>query len=434
MPTTKVSSVWGVNELGEIVAVQGTGTTNITGYLYEDGVPVDSQGRLVIAGLSGGGAGPTIQSVTFNSTIPLTFAGTSYMASKVVNGPLTFTPAAGAVQGALVYLRLTADGVNTPNFSAFKEWGGSLGYDNRNGIVNQMQFFYDGADLFYTASQAVGATATPASASAITMAGPTSGVVSVASSNFTVGVSPVGGTIMGTVVITPSDSGAGGTFSPSSASLTSAQPTATFSYTPTSTGAKTISVANNGSLSNPVAITYNVTAAATPLRFSSLVRVAEVGTDPYTYTGSGAGANYGSTEADSVLNKAFQSGVDGEFVYKILNAPSSSNEVLVGVDPAATTGVLYSTMDYAVNNHLAGYRPFTSGTGGTQVTSCPGAANDFVKVARVGTSLTIRVSKDGGTTFPTTIGTWTVPTGVLYIHMMCTGVGSWTPISSSGLA
>jgi len=98
-----------------------------------------------------------VADVPFSPAIPLSRPGSSYMAASTVTGPLTFTAAAGAVRGALAYLRLTADGVNLPNFSAFKEWGGSSGYDNRAGIVNQLQFFYDGSDLFFSASQAVGA-------------------------------------------------------------------------------------------------------------------------------------------------------------------------------------------------------------------------------------------------------------------------------------
>lgn len=96
--------------------------------------------------------------IAFSTAVPLSHPGQAYMPQTNVTGPMTFTPAANAVRGALTYLRLVADGVNIPNFSAFKEWGGSLGYDNRNGIINQVQFFYDGTDAWYSASQAVGAT------------------------------------------------------------------------------------------------------------------------------------------------------------------------------------------------------------------------------------------------------------------------------------
>jgi hypothetical protein len=101
-------------------------------------------------------------------------------------------------------------------------------------------------------------------ASAVTLAGPASGVVSTASAAFGVGVSPVGGAISGTVVVTPSDGGGGGTFNPTSVNLTTASPTATFTYTPSATpGARTISATNNGGLANPANLTYTSTAAAT---------------------------------------------------------------------------------------------------------------------------------------------------------------------------
>lgn len=116
-----------------------------------------------------------IRDIAFSASVPLTHPGAAYMAQTTVAGPLTFTPAAGAVRGALAYLRLVADGTNAPNFSAFKEWGSSLGYDNRNGIVNQVQFFYDGTDHWYSVSQAVGAAPmTAPDTTAPTLSNPTS--------------------------------------------------------------------------------------------------------------------------------------------------------------------------------------------------------------------------------------------------------------------
>ena len=99
-------------------------------------------------------------------------------------------------------------------------------------------------------------------ATGITTSGPSGGTVGAASTNFTVGVTPAGGTISGTVIVTPSDSAGGGTFAPTTVSVTTASPTATFTYTPASVGAKTISVTNNGGLTNPANLTYTVTAAA----------------------------------------------------------------------------------------------------------------------------------------------------------------------------
>ncbi len=304
--------------------------------------------------------------IAFAASVPLTMRGTAYMPQQTVSSVIAFTAAASPVKGAVVYVRLVADGTNAPTFTGIKEWGGSLGYDNRNGIVNEVQFFYDGYDSWYSISQQVGAVAldvlaptassaavanaTPtvvaitmseamdtgfvpaaaaftvsghtvssvaivgstinltcsaafvngeaartaaytqpgannardvagnllanfsglaitnnvvAAATGVTMTGPTTGTTGAASSNFTVGVTPVGGTITGTVIVTPSDGGAGGTFTPTTRSLTTASPSGTFTYTAASDGAKTISATNNGGLTNPSNITYTASSSAT---------------------------------------------------------------------------------------------------------------------------------------------------------------------------
>jgi Fibronectin type III domain len=95
--------------------------------------------------------------IAFSTTIPLAQLGLRYMPQTAVSGALTFSHGGAPVKGSEVYLRLVADGTNVPDFTAFKEWGGSLGYDNRVGIINQIVFFYDGYDYWYSVSQAVNA-------------------------------------------------------------------------------------------------------------------------------------------------------------------------------------------------------------------------------------------------------------------------------------
>jgi hypothetical protein len=204
----------------------------------------------------------SVADIPFSGAIPLTRPGNSYMAAKTVSGPLTFTPAASAVRGALVYLRVIADGTNLPIYSAFKEWGGSMGYLNAAGIENQMQFFYDGFNYFVLITQAINAVAVPLPVSGVTLAGPTGGIVNQASANFTVGVTPVGGTITGDVVVTPTPV-SGVTFTPTSRTVNNASPTGTFTATPNATGSVSIAVTNSGGLANPAAIGYTVSAAPT---------------------------------------------------------------------------------------------------------------------------------------------------------------------------
>jgi len=115
-----------------------------------------------------------------------------------------------------------------------------------------------------TSPPAIGASIYPApvAATGITMTGPTTGTVGSASTNFSVGVTPVGSTITGTVVVTPSDASGGGTFTPTSLSLTTGSPSGTFTYNAASAGAKTISETNNGSLTNASNITYTASVVA----------------------------------------------------------------------------------------------------------------------------------------------------------------------------
>ncbi|MDM4764905.1 hypothetical protein [Pelomonas sp. SE-A7] len=114
----------------------------------------------------------------------------------------------------------------------------------------------------------------PAPAGQLQLVGPTEGLEKSLSSLFTVSCSvPVGSRVR----ITPSD-GAGGQFWSSlsqegdygSVYLTAARPTASFLYAPGSSGSKSISLTNDGGLTNPTAFAYAATAAtpgsATPFR------------------------------------------------------------------------------------------------------------------------------------------------------------------------
>ena len=154
--TNLTTSVWPVNAQNEIVAQAGTGGTTVVGYISSQNVLTDTTTNAVVfAGLAGGGA----SDIAFSTSIPLSSGSTAYMPQTTVTGALNFTPMANAVRNSLVYLRLVANGTNTPTFTGFKEWGSSLGYDNRNGIVNQIQFFNDGYDSYWSGTVAVGATA-----------------------------------------------------------------------------------------------------------------------------------------------------------------------------------------------------------------------------------------------------------------------------------
>ena len=111
------------------------------------------------------------------------------------------------------------------------------------------------------ASNTAAATTTGTTVTTYTLSGPSSGTVNTASSNFTTTVGT--GMLSGTVTITPNDGGAGGSFTPSTVSLTNTERSATFTYTPIAAGVFTVSSTNNGSLTNPSGISYT-SSAATP--------------------------------------------------------------------------------------------------------------------------------------------------------------------------
>jgi hypothetical protein len=56
------------------------------------------------------------------------------------------------------------------------------------------------------------------------------------------------------VIVTPSDNGGGGSFSPTSITLTTGSPTRTVTYTATTPGIKVFTLSNNGGLTNPTGV------------------------------------------------------------------------------------------------------------------------------------------------------------------------------------
>lgn len=108
-------------------------------------------------------------------------------------------------------------------------------------------------------------TTSAAPATATTLSGPSGGQVGVASAPFTVGLNGTGGPI----TITPSDGGGGGSFSPASVSVTYPA-TANFTYTPGGVGAKTISIADSGGLTDAASLTYTANATAGTLTVTGI--------------------------------------------------------------------------------------------------------------------------------------------------------------------
>lgn len=475
-------------------------------------------------------------SIAFATAVPLTMRGAAYMPQQAVASVLAFTIAPNPVQGALAYVRLVANGTHVPTFAGMKEWGGSLGYDNRNGIANQVQFFYDGVDYWFSISQAVGAVAvdgtaptalsalianaTPAIvtithsealdpahvpipaaytvaghiasavavsgsavnvtfgtpfvngevartiayaktgtndvrdiagnllenfsgmsiannvgavASGATLAGPSGGSVSVASTNITLAIAPVGSNITGTVRYTFADGGAGGSFNPAFLDLNNATPSGTTQYTPSATaGARTLTTTNNGGLTNPT-LAYTSTASSTFIRaragFTSMV---ESGTGPYAYAGNGGGI---SGTPGCVFDKGLQSEVDGSLSMILQSNPVGGANVpffgiMAGVAPVEYAGFILSIFI----GSSATYQPFTSGVNQIPANTVTAAIGDLIRLRRTGSALVAEVSKNSGSTWTTIYSLTGQSTAALNFDLMLYGTGSINGLAGVGLA
>ena len=159
--------------------------------------------------------------------------------------------------------------VNTIDPAPLNIWPGIVTSKTKTGFRLQLNGIPDSNNysLSWTIKEPAGDTVESVT---YLFSGPTSGVIGTPT-GFTV-MLPPGTVVPAPVTVTPSDGGAGGTFAPTSVELTTDLPTATFTYTPASYGAITLSVTNDRGLEDP-----------SPRTFTSLAST-------YTLSGPGGGA------------------------------------------------------------------------------------------------------------------------------------------------
>ena len=206
----------------------------------------------------------------------------------------------------------------------------------------------------------------------VNLTGPTTGLNNTSSSDFSVAAN---GAIVADVIVTPSDAGNGGTFTPSTITLTSASLSGTFKYTPTSNGAKTISITNSGNLQNSPALTYTVTTAATTLSITGPTFCrAPSESSPFTVTPNGAivgtvivtptdGSGGVFTPNTLTLNSAAST---GSFTYVSATIGNKSITITNNgglTNPAAIIVVANPAKVAAPTASTAGNRVVTVGTG-----------------------------------------------------------------------
>ena len=198
------------------------------------------------------GAGNTPALAPFATAIPL--GGTKRMPPTQVAGALTFTVSGTPAAGGICTLKLTANGVNIPEFPGI-HWGGSAGWVNTAGTVNIVSVWNDGDVTYYSIAQhqsapirlpsLTGAIKTGSSAPgsiALTMSGPVGNSGSVDASQFV--VSTTNGGAQTDTVSAASSSGSVVTLTTSRAVVSG--DTTNISYTPHATaGLRLVDAAGN---------------------------------------------------------------------------------------------------------------------------------------------------------------------------------------------
>jgi lysophospholipase L1-like esterase len=155
-------------------------------------------------------------------------------------------------------------------------------------------------------------------ATTYTFIGPSTSTLSVASSDFT--VTP-NGAYTGT--ITPSDGGAGGTFTPTSLTFSNESTGKTFTYTAASLGAKTISTSSSPALDDPSSIALTVTS---PTAGVVAVDDANLVWSPYNWRFNG------STWAQTTPGGAY------------VKVAFTGSTLSLGIDTSVNTGVPLSSI------------------------------------------------------------------------------------------
>jgi len=260
-----------------------------------------------------------------------------------------------------------------------------------------------------------------------TISGPSAGRPGVASTNFTATLNQPA---TASTVVTPSDGGAGGTFTPSTVTIGIGSTTGTFTYTASSTGAKTITATNNQSLTNVGSLTYTVYSLALAPGSQSVAN-SIAATLTATLTG-GSGALTATTTAGTLSTSAPTSGTpftlttpssgSGTATVTVTGPGGTTATATVGYAPAAATAITWgsyptavpvgsasSAFNFAANGSLASSVAVTvtvTPSGGT-VTSSPvtlasgvGSTGAFQYTAPSAGSYTVSITNNGGLTNP----------------------------------
>lgn len=194
----------------------------------------------------------------------------------------------------------------------------------------------------------------PVESTTYTVSAQTAGAVNIASSAFL--VYPNNDGVFADTVITPSDNGGGGVFTPASITLAALQTLpGSFTYTPGSAGVKTISYTNNGTLANPANTTFTASVY-------NIVGIDKARFSPGNWKGD-------TGRGGSVYRKTWNIGA--WFTYKWTASATPSASILIA--PTATTNTLSIYLNGVLTDNVAAI-------GNTTINGVIASATNVLKV------------------------------------------------------
>jgi hypothetical protein len=289
-------------------------------------------------------AGPTTGVVG----IPVTFS--VELAGGVVDEPITVIPS--DIGGGGTFSPITVILTGAARYATFTYTAGSVGtktimVTNNGGLINP-------PNIIFIATLST----------SYLLSGPSSGVISVPSSAFIVEL-PAGGSVSGTVTVTPNDSSGGGTFTPTTVALTTGAPLATFTYTPNSVGPKTIGVTNSGGLTDPGSLAYEVSSVLVQHLLDTLISYWKLD----EISGRGPVARSDSSGANHLTDNANSESTTGKIDNGVLLVASSGKNLSCASNTSLQvtgdfTFSVWIKMNTIANNQVALSKDF--GTAGSR--------------------------------------------------------------------
>lgn len=373
--------------------------------------------------------------IAYTTMIPLT--GSAMMPQQTVGAAITFTAAANPALMGTCRVRLIANGVNVPNFAAWAEYGSSGGWNNTSGIINHVDFWWDGVTYWYAVQQA--ANALPVTVPTVSSATIGSSTPTQITLVFSATLSGASVPAAGSFVITNS----GGADTCTAVAVSGTTVTLTKSRTTLSGDVVTLAYTAPGSgyLVSPDGIAVGNFSgkavsnqlASQNIRLATLGSFAESGDATAGYTYTATNGNLGTTLATNASH-----GIDADGYVQVKVAVTVAATGVFFLDDANDTAN-YAGSILGIQTNGAGSAYLIVRNGGANNaangTAVLAAVNDMIRIERAGTIGYVRVSKDNGSTW-TLLHTLTgVPTTKLYPKLNGgPTTAQWGPITGFGVS